>query len=516
MSALLAFFTVPLFGGLMVVGGFAIARLRVDAAALFDLGFLAVALMVFVFGLPGVITSFFADRTLLLLAAAPLPVGAVFAERLVTAALPALGASVFVFAGAAGFGVGARAGPDYFLLALVMVATVPLAMIAVAVLLMTAVLRVVPAERARDVASLLAALLGVSLYLVQFLLQPGRFARVAGGGRTISIAEPVAQMAAVGEALRWLPTSWPAEALTTWVRTGPAPAAPWTALSLGFLVAVWGAAWWSYGQTFVLGLGVFGEAGAAAARSRAPGRRRAAQSARSRPRPVWAIAHKDLLSLRRDLRRLTRLLPAVAIAFVYAVVNSRRVGSGIWQVILPLALVPVLSGSAFGLPAVVSEGRGILLLVSAGVTPSRILLAKLTYVTPIVTGLTLAAGGLLVALQGGSLGELAAVVAIALWLGAGCSVIAVAIGSYAPDFERYAQRGHVGGLPGFGGLIAMAAYAGLTYGAIAAHLAAPAAGRWSELVVILSALSGLIAVGLVVGSTGLALILLALMRPAEP
>src|ERR1700694_5657058 len=79
----------PLLIGGAAVAGFALGNLRIDPAGIFAGGFSAVALLMFLFGLPGIISAFFADRQLLLYAAAPISSLQLFVARLALGSPPA-------------------------------------------------------------------------------------------------------------------------------------------------------------------------------------------------------------------------------------------------------------------------------------------------------------------------------------------------------------------------------------------------------------------------------------------
>lgn len=498
-----------LLGLAMFGAGYVVARLAIAPAPLFALGFFTVSLAVFVFGLPGVIGSFFGDRQLLLLASAPIPAGAVFTARLLQASLPALAAGLLVLSGAAGYGAGRGIGLPYYLLSVLLVAAMALSVVAVAVVLMTLVLRVVPAARARDVAGLLAAALAASFYLLQVVATPARFAR----GQPSDAARRIAsQVSAFGSDLIWFPTTWPAEALANWATVGPLASLPWIALSLGFLGLAWLLAWRLYARTFVLGLGVFGEAGAVSPRRTASVRRRPAHD--SPARPIAALVYKDLVTLRRDLRRLAGALPALVMAVAYSFVNSRGQGGGVWPVILPLGFVPVMVSGALALPAVSVEGRGILLLALAGTSMRRLLAAKLVFAGSIVAGMAVAAA-LMLSLRRGETSIVLLAVPVAAWLGAGCAAIAVSFGAMGPNFQAPADRARGNPAYAMGALVAMGVFAGLTYGAIAAAGAAAGGGAWTVPLVTVAVVAGAMSVALVVAALVVGLERLEQLRPGD-
>src|SRR5258708_21219457 len=254
--------------------------------------------MMFAFGLPGIISAFFADRPLLLYAAAPISSLQLYVARLVQATLPAGLVGVVLLAVVFGYGVAAHLSPALGLLPIVLVVALALTLVSLSLCLMCLVLRVVPATRARDVAGVVLALIGSSFSLVQFVLR---------GPLQVAKQDPhqlLRQVTALGDRLAWLPTSWPAEALSAWAVNSPLRAVGWTALSLALGALTVAAGWFLYQQTLVLGLGVFGEARAGSSRRR---RSRPQPAAARRPgtaHPVTAIAAKDPIALRPALPRL--------------------------------------------------------------------------------------------------------------------------------------------------------------------------------------------------------------------
>jgi Putative ATP-binding cassette len=459
--AIAAVFLGPLLIGGAGVAGFALGSFGIDPAGIFAGGFSAVALLMFLFGLPGIISAFFADRQLLLFAAAPISSLQLFVARLIQASLPAGLVGVVVLAAVFGYGIGARLNPAFGLLAIVLIAALALTVVSVEVCVMSLVLRVVPATRARDVAGVMLALLGSTFYLLQFALR-GPIGKVADDPN-----QALRQAGALGGALIWLPTSWPAEALAAWAVHGPLESLGWTGITIAAMAVAVAAGWFLHKQTFVLGLGVFGEAGAGSTRRR---RSRARPSAaRATPaNPVAAIAWKDFLGLRRDFRRLAGVLPALGMAVVYAFANSGHVVGGFWGVVLPIAFVPGFVSLSVAVPAVGTEGRGMQLLVLAGLPMRRLLVAKLLFALPIVLLLTIGTALALSLTNRAGPVEMAAVVLFGVWLGCGAPAIAVAAGAIGPNFAATDPRRGVNAGWMIGGMLMIAVFGALSYGALAA------------------------------------------------
>ena len=128
-------------------------------------GFTSLSVLMLVVGFPTVIATFFVGRDLLLLTLAPVRTIEIFAARLILA----MGANLLIsfILGAVVFGVGAGTGapPAYFLLAVLMIFMQVLVITSLQTIVMSIVLRWVPARMARDVAAAAAGLTGAGLYL---------------------------------------------------------------------------------------------------------------------------------------------------------------------------------------------------------------------------------------------------------------------------------------------------------------------------------------------------------------
>jgi Putative ATP-binding cassette len=463
----------------------------------------------FIFGLPGVISAFFADRQLLLFAAAPISSLQLFLARLLQASIPAALVGIVVLTSVFAYGVGAGLNPAFGLLAIFLIAALALTVVSFEVCLMSLVLRVVPATRARDVAGIMLALLGSSFYVLQILLR-GPVEQL-----TKDPNQSLQQVTGLSSRLAWLPTSWPAEALAAWAFQGPVAALGWTALTFAVAAVAVVAGWFLHQQSFVLGIGVFGEAGGGSTRrrrSRAP----AATARTAAPNPIAAIAKKDALALRRDFRRLAGALPAVAMAVAYTFLNSGHLPAGwaFWGIALPIGFVPGIVGLAVALPAVGTEGRGMQLVALAGLPMRTFLLAKLVFAVPIILGLTLAMSVALLVIWGAGLAESAEILLFGAWLAAVGSAVAVAAGAIGPNFSAADPRRGISTGWAMGGMLVMAVFFGLSYGALGAVWFA-AAGRLTAFLVPLGILLLALAAAVVGGMLVAGLTALERWRPGE-
>jgi Putative ATP-binding cassette len=424
----------PLVLGVAFLSGLVVGRVGGDAVGSLTGGFTGLVVLITGLGVSAVIQSFFADRALLLFALAPVRAGDVFLARLATCSLPGWLLSLGAMALITGYGVARDVDPGYYVAGVAAIVLTVFSTISVLVAVLSIVLRFVPARRARDIATLVAALVGAGLYVGWYGL--------VGGGQGRAGLQALRHVSELGSELGWLPMAWPARGLAAWAAGDAATAASWLGLSAGGALLAIGVAWLAYRQAFLVGIGVYGEGGAPASgrrtRRAAAARRTPRQLAERRAQPVLALAGKDLRTLRRDVKRLASVLPTIAMAIAYPLLFFRTAGRNgqieFWVSMMGGAFAPFLLSTALALPAVGTEGRGIQLLLLAGVRASLIVKAKLAYVIPTITVLG-TAGGVAGALarQAPLESKVAAVVMVAC-IAAGMGAIGVGAGASAPNF----------------------------------------------------------------------------------
>src|SRR5260370_39347280 len=111
-------------------------------------------------------------------------------------------------------------------MALLLIAVQVLVVMALQAILMTAILRWVPAKMAGDVAAAVAGLTGAGLYLAWNLNLRKTFGRRGA-------APDISNLTSVVQRIDWLPTSWPGHALSATLQGNAAGALVWMLPALG-------------------------------------------------------------------------------------------------------------------------------------------------------------------------------------------------------------------------------------------------------------------------------------------
>jgi len=469
-------------------------------------GFTALSVLMLVVGFPTVIATLFVGRDLLQLAIAPVHSFEILLARSLIAMSANLLISAILLAGALGVGVGAGAPPIYYPLALALVFAQVLTVTAFQAILMSFVLRWVPARIARDVAAALAGVSGAAFYLIWNVSLRSAFT-----GRT----EPgAASVATFIQRVDWLPSSWPGHALNATIAGAPGPAAGWTLLVIGLgglLVAIAG---FLYQRTLLAGLGVFGGVPAKWRSTNAEGRRTAAGIGAASP--LRAIARKDWLGYRRDIRRLSRLVPAILFPIGYAVTFLRpsRGGTSFWSEVFLVSFIAMFMSTALATPSIPSERRGFQLLRMSPLTMWQVILAKVALTLPPVLLLAVAFSVVMGLAGGSDPGDVLALAALVAWLGLGFVAIGVSAGAIDPHFESTDDRRAIGLVGTLAGIVGALAFGTLSVGAFALlHLAPGAAAGTAHLGPIpatpaVAGFFGAAALVLVVGATAVVATLL--------
>ena len=458
-------FAIPVLGGgTFGVGATAGHFLPFAVDPLLAAAFTGLSLLMLLIGFPTVIASLFVGRDLLQLVVAPVRTRDIFVARLVTAMTANLLISGVLLAAVLGLGAGAGAPLIYFPLGLLLIAVQVLVVTSLQAILMTVIIRWVPARLARDVAAAVAGLTGAVLYLTWNLSLRQTFR---------SRARPdVSGLTSLAQRIDWLPTTWPGHALSAIASGSPAVALVWllaTVLLAAILVAM---AELLYERTLLAGLGVFGDAPAIWRRRSTPHTSPQPSALRGEGNPYFAIARKDWLGFRRDVRRLTRLLPALLLPVGYAAALSQpaRSLSGFWSNVALVTFLSMFMASALALPSIPSERRGFQLLRMAPLSMWLLLRAKVFIAFPVVVATMLVFSIAVAFISKSGVAQLLELVVLGLWLAAGFVSISVSGGAIDPRFDATDDRravGLVGSLAAIGGSLGFAV---LSLGALALFL----------------------------------------------
>jgi hypothetical protein len=452
-------------GGAFTVGATAAHFLPSAIDPLLAGGFTGLSVLMLVVGFPTVIATFFVGRDLLLLALAPVRTIEIFAARLILAMGANLLISSILLAVVLGIGVGAGAPITYFVLVLPLIVVQVLVVTSLQTVFMSVILRWVPARLARDVAAAVAGLTGAGLYLAWNVSL-----RQTVSGRS---RPDLANLTTLGQRIDWLPPAWPGHALSAISAGNAAGAVIWLLLTCVLAALLVAAAAVLYQRTLIAGLGIFGGTQAIWKRkARRPVEQTAARGAAS---PALAIARKDWLGFRRDIRRLTRLLPALLfpIGYVFAVSRPSSSLSGFWSEVFLVAFMSLFMSTTLATPSVPSERRGFQLLRMAPLTMWQLLRAKILLTLPPVIVMTMLFSVVVGVVGSNGPDHIIELATLVIWLGCGFVSIGVSAGAIDPRFDSLDDRravGLIGTLAGVGGalgfgLLSLGAFALFVYGA---------------------------------------------------
>ncbi|MEN9939023.1 MAG: hypothetical protein RLZZ387_5602 [Chloroflexota bacterium] len=430
------------------------ARASPDAGLPTDLGpylaalpstvlFSALLLLVFTsFGT--VLSSLYLSGDLDMLVAAPVPMRAVFVVKLL-GGLAVPYALLFVLLGPAltGYGRGLGYGPAYFAATALVLLLFPLLPVGLGALLVMAVVRVVPARRARDIVSVIGGLLGVGWYVVT-QLSPQIAPRLAN----VRTLEGLRQLD-----VPLLPSAWAGRALVAagegeWLTLGA-----YGGLFAGVSLAVFGACLTLAERLYYVGWSNMAGRGGAV-RQKATGKKEEplypfylVPFIFYLPRAAAAVVYKDLRVFPRDLRNLQQVIFPLALAgiWTFQLLSPGEVGPGLGEtldavggVAGPAAIsffVCMSLSNVLGGPSVSREGRGFWQLRVAPVSAREVLMGKLVIAyLPYPTVGTLFVLLLAAVQRSGPAATLAAL-GLVLLAGAGVSAIALGMGAAFPRFD---------------------------------------------------------------------------------
>ena len=494
------------FGGFVFSGGIAAAAFLPQARDSMLAGaFTALSVLMLVLGFPTVIGNFFVGPDLLQLVLAPIGSVDIFLARALLAMRANILLAGVVLAFIAGVGVGSGVSPAYYVAALFLIFVQVLVVTALQAILMSAVLRIVPARIARDVAVAVAGLTGAGLYLVWNLTIRSSVMRRG--------APDVSGLVSLANRIDWLPSAWPGHALSAVIYGDTVAALSWSLLFLALGGVLTGTAAALYGRTLLAGLGLLG---ATPTLWRRPARARQAaySEGEGAASPGLAIARKDWLAYRRDIRRLSRILPGILFLVVYAfvLVRPNRAVGQFWTDVFLTAFISMFLSMAIATASVPGERRGFQLLRMAPISMGEILRAKVLFTLSPVVAFTVLISVVVAALGGNRPPQVLEIFLLAVWLGLGFISIGVSAGAIDPHFESVDDRRAVGvggTFAGLGGelafgLLSVGAFAMLQFGALALTGSRPASFLPSTpftgwLLIFFALVLAAAAVGLVMG-----------------
>jgi hypothetical protein len=425
-------------------------------------GFTMLSVLMLIIGFPTVIATLFVGRDLLQLVVAPVRPVEIFVSRVLLATGANLFISGILLMATLGVGVGSGASLLYFPLAVVLIFLQVLVVTSLQTVLMTAVLKWVPARIARDVAAAVAGLAGAAFYLAWNLNLRQSFAP--------RNQLELANLTSIVERVEWLPTAWPGRALGFVIAGNFGAAALWVLFSVLVAGLLLGVAATLYERTLLAGLGIFG--GQRAVWRRPMGGAVPAVAKPGAASPIRAIARKDWLGYRRDVRRLSRLVPAFLFPIGYAVafIRPARGVSGFWTDVFLVGFVTMFMSSTLGTPSIPSERRGFQLLRMAPMTMWQVIRAKVALTLLPVLAFTLLFSVVFATISGSGVAQLAELAVFVVWLATGFVSIAVATGGIDPHFEAADDRRSVGIVGTLFGLAGAVAFAALSVGALASFV----------------------------------------------
>jgi hypothetical protein len=435
-------------GGAFTVGATAGHFLPIARDSILAGGFTALSVLMLVVGFPTVIATFFVGRELLQLVLAPIRPLDIFLARLLLAMSANLLISSILLMATLGVGVGSGAPLVFFPLTVFLIFVQVLVVTSLQAILMSIVLQWVPARIARDVAAAVAGLAGAGFYLAWNISLRQSFSPRSH--------PDLANLNSLIQRVDWLPSAWPGHALSALIAGNAAEAAIWVAFCLGLAALVLAAAEILYRRTLMTGLGVFG--GPQPVWRRSPGKQALAVAKAGAGSPLRAIALKDWLSYRRDIRRLARVLPAFLfpIGYAFAFLRPSRSSLSFWTAVFLVGFISMFMSTALATPSIPSERRGFQLLRMAPMTMWQVIRAKVALTLPPVLVLTLIFGIVVAAVSGSSLAESVELAVLVVWLGVGFVSIGVSSGGIDPRFDASDDRravGIVGTLTGLGGAL---------------------------------------------------------------
>jgi len=446
-------------GGAFSLGAAAGHFLPVARDTILTGGFTSLSVLMLVIGFPTVISTFFVGRELLQLVLAPIRPIDIFIARLLLAMSANLLISSILLMATLGVGVGSGASLVFFPLAVFLIFVQVLVVTSLQAILMSVVLRWVPARLARDVAAAVAGLAGAGFYLAWNINLRQSFSP--------RNHPDLSNFTSLVGKVEWLPSAWPGHALSSLIAGNTGEAATWVVFSVVLAALVLAMAEVLYRRTLLTGLGVFG--GPPSIWRRGAARQVIAVAKAGAASPFRAIALKDWLSYRRDIRRLSRMLPAFLfpIGYAFAFLRPTRSITSFWTEVFLVGFISMFMSTALATPSIPSERRGFQLLRMAPMTMWQVIRAKIMLTLPPVLALTLIFSMVVATVSASGVDQFAELAVLVVWLGTGFVSVGVAAGAIDPRFDASDDRRAVGIVGTLAGLAGTLGFGLLSVGALA-------------------------------------------------
>ncbi len=361
---------------------------KILSAKLLALLFLMILSFLVFSALITALSQCFLARDLSLWVASPIPLRRLFRVKLTEVAVVSSWTALFLALPVwVAYGVVFEAGWTYYLALAGVVAPIVVTSAALGILVAVALVNLFPAQKARDLLSLVALVFIAAMVLMLRVLRPEDLVRPEDFGTwaeyLVSLSNPT---------LPWLPSYWAArilgETLGLYATSSPG-AIRWSAVLLGIVAAVTvGLAAAVYREGFRSGFSKAQEARRPRWTRRAAWRRAIVILARPFPTRVRAIVVKDASTFFRDPSQWSQLFLLLAIVAVYlynfwVLPLDPAGGTGYFLRNLLaflnvglVGLVVTALGARFVLPGVSLEGGTMWLLRTSPLAPRELLWAK--------------------------------------------------------------------------------------------------------------------------------------------
>jgi ABC-2 type transport system permease protein len=394
-----------------------------------------------------VLSSLYLSGDLDMLLVAPVPMRAVFIVKFFGGLIVPYALLFFLLGPAlVGYGVGMGFGAAFFVVAVLVLALLPLLPAGLGALLVMAVVRVIPARRAREIVSVIGGLFGASWYILnQFAPQ------VAPRLANIRTLESLRQLD-----LPLLPSAWAGRALIAAGQGEWLTLLVYGGLFVGLSVAIFAGCLVLAERLYYAGWSNMATQGGRVRRRKTQdeGRRSAESPLIFRlasfilPSQSVAIFYKDLRVFPRDLRNLQQIIFPLALAGIWTfqlvsggssaeggrAAEMQQVLSTVGSAGISFFVCLSLSG-ALGGPSISREGKGFWLLRIAPISTLRVLLGKLAlaYLPFPVVGTAFVL--LLTLLRHAPPLDFLRSLALVLVVGLGTSSISLGMGAAFPRFD---------------------------------------------------------------------------------